>query len=375
MSRMTGIFRMKFAGGRFDEGSIPTSSLVELQRLGKIYTALAEDSWKQANPERTRVSPGFARNFELYLEDIGTGSTVPILSPRMGHSSAQQALPLTVPESLEVQRERAARRLEETFIHIVRHGRLPDDFPPSAVSLVASIFSSFNADEAPIFLDENNERFVYTQAKRAQFVNSLADEPTATSGQLAGRLGELDLDRKTARLEMFNGIPIPVSFGSEVSEDITAGLTLRGSNTVVILEGDYLIQSGTPVQMLSVDRFQVISIPGDAMGLRVRALLNEDPNGEVDPVSAAAAEAACILFGEIQDGIVGDPVVFAGEAGEVQMVWSAPRRRLTVTVDAEALVTARSLKISDPRTRGLESWSNIDDAATGIVELAKEIEL
>lgn len=351
------VLRMKFAGGRFELMALPASTLIELNRLSRIYIALAEDSWRASHTDRQRVPGGFAKRFELCVRDIAPGSTAPLLAPRDALVT-DDTLMLT--QDVNAIAPIAARRLEQAFIEIIKFNRLPNDFPSKARRDMTSVFSSFDVSEYPEFTDEAGQRYDYTQAVRSNFLNTQTSEPAVSNGRIAGRLVQLNTDKRTALLELMSGSQIAASFSPELLEDMRAGISVPEDDRFVVIEGTYRTQSGEISEILDIEEIFVLELPTSSAGRRLRELLSDDPAGEVDAISPEAAEATAQVLNGIESLKLPVPNVFPAEEGAVQLVWSGKGTRHTLEVaGADALVARRFVK--EPRERLTAQWDTIAD--------------
>lgn len=351
------VLRMKFAGGRFELTALPASTLIELNRLSRIYIALAEDSWRASHTDRQRVPGGFAKRFELCVREIAPGSTAPLLAPRDALVT-DDTLMLT--QDVNTIAPIAARRLEQAFIEIIKFNRLPNDFPPKARRDMTSVFSSFDVGEYPEFTDEAGQRYDYTQAVRSNFLNTQISEPAVSNGRIAGRLVQLNTDKRTALLELMSGSQIAASFSPELLEDMRAGISVPEDDRFVVIEGTYRTQSGEISEILDIEEIFVLELPTSSAGRRLRELLSDDPAGEVDAISPEAAEATAQVLNGIESLNLPVPNVFPAEEGAVQLVWSGRGTRHTLEVaGADALVARRFVK--EPRERLTAQWDTIAD--------------
>lgn len=356
------LLRMKFAGGRFDVGALPSSTLVELARLSRIFIAIAEDEWRQANPQRKRVPAGFARRLELGLAAVREGSAHPILVPQEDLVPAG-TLPGLAVEDIP---ERAARRIEEAFISIVKQHKLPSDFPVKAVHDMQTVFSSFDVAEYPRFWDATEQQFDYTQSVRKEFLSAMEDL-SVSAGRVSGRLYEINTNERKALMELVGGSSVPVRFNPQLAEDIKSAVSIDEDGLRVALDGTYTVRHGEISEVFDVTAVFAVGLPTTRAGQRLAELMGDDPLGEVNAISPEAAEAAAEILGRAAEQGATSPAIFPGEDGAVQLVWSNNGKRATIEIFGSDVISGRIFNRME-RSRQTFRWGSLDEMAPSLPE-------
>ena len=70
----------RVTGQRFDEHTLPVEVARDLAAYEALVIDLAKHLYKLENPKRERAPKGFAANFRLDIQEIGDGSTKPLLA-------------------------------------------------------------------------------------------------------------------------------------------------------------------------------------------------------------------------------------------------------------------------------------------------------
>lgn len=357
------VLRIKFAGGRFDLGALPSSTLVEITRLSRIFVAMAEDEWRKDYPSRKRVPAGFAKRLELSLKDVREGSTQPVLLTRDEIDVDEQVLGLQIEHDLV---QRAARRTEDAFISITTGHDLPADFPDKALHDIQMVFSSFDVAEYPRFWDASGAQYDYTQSARKEFLSAQSGDLSITNGRVSGRLFEINTNERRAEIELIGGNSVPVRFGPPLSEDMKEAVSVGQDGRHVALDGSYVTQDGRISEVFDVTAVFAVSLPRNEAGKRLAELLGDDPLGEVGAINPEAAEAAGEILRTIQIA-VGAPAIFPGEEGSVQLVWMIGTKRATIEVLGADAIIGRVFDRAD-RSRKSYEWGSIDELHSTLQE-------
>lgn len=356
------VLRIKFAGGRFDGVALPSSTLMEINRLSRIFVAMAEDEWRKEHPTRQRVPAGFAKRFELSLKAVRDGSTRPMLLTRDEIDVNEHVPGLQIEHHLV---QRAARRTEAAFISIINSHDLPDDFPSKALHDVQMIFSSFDVAEFPRFWDDSGANYDYTQATRKEFLKAQSGDLSISNGRVSGRLYEINTKERKAEIELIDGVSVPVRFSPPMSEDMKEAVSVGQDGRHVALDCSYATQDGQISEVFDVTAVYAVSLPRDAAGRRLADLLGDDPLGEVGAISPEAAEATGEILQMIHATGAAEPAIFPGDEGSVQLVWIIAHKRATIEVLGADAISGR---LFDRVTRSREtfSWHHIDDVRNAL---------
>jgi hypothetical protein len=70
---------MRLTGSRFGQPGMPVEVLPELTAYRELIVAVARELFLRRNLGRQRVPRGFTESFQLRLERVDKGSTIPVL--------------------------------------------------------------------------------------------------------------------------------------------------------------------------------------------------------------------------------------------------------------------------------------------------------
>lgn len=70
---------MRLTGSRFGQPGMPVEVLPELAAYRELVATVARELFLRRNPGRQRVPRGFTESFQLRLERVDKGSTIPVL--------------------------------------------------------------------------------------------------------------------------------------------------------------------------------------------------------------------------------------------------------------------------------------------------------
>src|SRR5690606_29672786 len=132
-----------------------------------LVIELAKYLYKLDNPKRERAPKGFAANFRLDIEDIGEGSTRPLLAVVMSG-----VLALSNSEASHF--ERARDLIAECIA--APEGRLPDQFPKELLSHFNQFGRSLRNGEALELPLPSTGNAVLTPERRKKLVLAASEE-------------------------------------------------------------------------------------------------------------------------------------------------------------------------------------------------------
>lgn len=208
----TGFSQPRFTGQRFDEHTLPVEVARDLAAYEALVIALAKHLYKLDNPKRERAPKGFAANFRLDIEDIGEGSTRPLLAVVMSG-----VLALSNSEASHF--ERARDLIAECIA--APEGRLPEQFPKELLSHFNQFGRSLRNGEALELPLPTTGHAVLTPERRKKLVLA-ANEEYEREVELQGYIGEVDWEKSTFRLRLADGsqtvVPLLAGFRDEARE-------------------------------------------------------------------------------------------------------------------------------------------------------------
>ncbi len=188
----TTFYQPRFTGERFDEHTLPVEVARDLAAYETLVIELAKHLYKQDYPERARAPKGFAANFRLDIQEIGDGSTRPLLALVMSGV-------LALPNSEATHFERARDLIAECVA--APDARLPHQFPKELLGHFNQLGRSLRDGETlelPLACDGNA---VLTPTRRKELVLA-ASEEYEREVELLGYIGEVDWEKATFRLRL-----------------------------------------------------------------------------------------------------------------------------------------------------------------------------
>ncbi len=199
----------RFTGQRFDEHTLPVEVARDLAAYEALVIDLAKHLYKLENPKRERAPKGFAANFRLDIQEIGDGSTKPLLAVVM---SGMLALSNSEPSHFERARDLIAECVAAP------EGRLPEHFPKELLSHFNQFGRSLRDGEALELPLATSGNAVLTPERRKKLVLA-ASEEYEREVELQGYIGEVDWEKSTFRLRLADNstmdVPLLPSFHDE----------------------------------------------------------------------------------------------------------------------------------------------------------------
>lgn len=182
----------RFTGQRFDEHTLPVEVARDLAAYEVLVIELAKHLYKFENPKRERAPKGFAANFRLDIQEIGDGSTKPLLVVVM---SGMLALSNSEPTHFERARDLIAECIAAP------EGRLPEQFPKELLSHFNQFGRSLRDGESLELPLATSGSAVLSPERRKKLVLA-ASEEYEREVELQGYIGEVDWEKSTFRLRL-----------------------------------------------------------------------------------------------------------------------------------------------------------------------------
>lgn len=205
-------YQPSFTGQRFDEHTLPVEVARDLAAYETLVIELAKHLYKQDHPERERAPKGFAANFRLDIQEIGEGSTKPLLALVMSG-----VLALAGGEATHF--ERARDLIAECVA--APDGRLPHLFPKELLGHFNQLGRSLRDGETLELPLASTGNAVLTPERRKQLVLA-ASEEYEREVELQGYIGEVDWEKATFRLRLADNshtiVPLLSTFHEEARE-------------------------------------------------------------------------------------------------------------------------------------------------------------
>ena len=196
----------KFEGGRFNNKSLPLNIASDLFAYEELIEDLAEYLWKKENPNRKSLPPGFTANFDLHIERIEKGSSVPILSLM---SAASLAFDAPIQDFHTKARDIVSEVVASTS------GAIPEDFPIGLLERFRKIGKSLKKDEFMLLPRAGTSSPAKLDPVRRKALVAAGEKTYRRTVPLEGSVGQIDWDHNSFRLNMSNGVhrQIPADAG------------------------------------------------------------------------------------------------------------------------------------------------------------------
>ena len=192
-----------FEGDRFHEHTLPLEFAKDLAAYGELVLELAKRLYFKEHPTRKRVPSGFDQDFNLHLDRIEDGNTLPILALVWSG--------LLLPSQNSTYFEKA-RDLIVDCIQSETEGRsLPSDIPIELFEYFDVFGRSLLPGEKISFHTPTQKIATLTPENRRSLALK-AKEFYLDSFIINGSVTELDLDKQTFRLKVDNSEAITVPF-------------------------------------------------------------------------------------------------------------------------------------------------------------------
>lgn len=209
----TEFYQPRFTGPRFDEHTLPVEVARDLAAYETLVIELAKHLYKAEHPDKQRLPKGFAANFRLDIQDIGEGSTRPVLALVMSGVLALSGGDAT---HFEKARDLIAQCVAAP------EGNLPPQFPKELLGNFNQFGRSLREGETlELPLASSTESAVLTPERRKKLVLA-ASEEYEREVELQGYIGEVDWEKSTFRLRLVDNsrmdVPLLSSFYDDARE-------------------------------------------------------------------------------------------------------------------------------------------------------------
>ena len=162
---------MTFKGARFDRANLPVAVLENIKAYQDLLLHLAEEIWRERNPERQRTPKNFRRNLSLSFSHVGDGSAVAYLKP---DNSIPSAL---LPDEFSLNYMALA---QSRFLEVARaanDNREIEGVPAKARKALKQLLSDIGREEGIEFAsytgrDSRHPRVRYSETTRDRILES-----------------------------------------------------------------------------------------------------------------------------------------------------------------------------------------------------------
>ena len=258
--RWTPVVRLRFMGGRYDDGALDAAALGEILRFQQIVALTARDLWRRRNPERGRLPRDFARRAGLRLRALESGSPVAALDSPAGALPPCEDDDRGVPGAAE-----AVDVVHGAFRAIAAGESPPEDCPRSLLPRYARLGARLSSRET-LEIDPPGKPPVRVTSRERRILRSLAAAPRLPIAEdrlgeanIAGRITSDDLRQGRRRVWLDDAHSIPVAFASEHAAIAAGALEARDSMRVHVRGEGQFAPDGSLRKILRVDELDVLS--------------------------------------------------------------------------------------------------------------------
>lgn len=325
---------LAFKGGRYDEDrrGLPVFAMAELQRYANLVSRVARSMYMQDNPQRKRAPGAFADALDLRLTRVDTGSIIPVLErPSVDPTDFAMAAAYEVYDA-------ARDIIDDTFREINESGRIPANFPMSAVGALAQFGKSLRDDEYIMLGSQSESRSVVNRQVREKLRELANLQGIEVERVLIGRITGLRSEPKHQFDLVLSGTdkrrPIEGMFVDPATFDLldgfkgyagTAPLCSVSVVTEQFANGEFDI-----IDVLAVE----VALPPEWSN-RV-AELTEIRDGWLTPATAAPTAEVIdlleLLLARWFDLGIPRPLMYPSGEGGIQLEWREPRAEIEVEI-------------------------------------------
>lgn len=256
--RWTPVVRLRFMGGRYDDGALDAAALGEILRFQQIVALTARDLWRRRNPERGRLPRDFARRAGLRLRALESGSPVAALDSPAGALPPCEDGDRGLPGAAE-----AVDVVHGAFRAIAAGESPPEDCPRSLVPRYARLGARLSPRET-LEIDPPGKPPVRVTSRERRILRSLAaahrlptTEDRLGEANIAGRITSDDLRQGRRRVWLDDERPIPVAFAPEHAAIAADALKERDSMQVHVRGEGRFAPDGALREVVRVDELDV----------------------------------------------------------------------------------------------------------------------
>lgn len=204
---------MRLTGSRFGQAGMPVEVLPELAAYRDLIVTVARELFLSRNPGRQRVPRGFAESFQLRLERVDKGSAIPVLE----RVSTEVNLFPDIDDFFAESRD----AVQAAILSVASSGRLPEDFPPTALSEFSKFGRTLRAGE---FIELSSSTLSrparYSAAVRRILVGSKARSYLQETS-VDGMITEVNSERSSFLLRTGPQL-VPCTFEGELFESVVS---------------------------------------------------------------------------------------------------------------------------------------------------------
>ncbi len=341
--------RLRLTGARFNEGSVPVETLVELAAYRELVVGVAQELFRERNPDRQRIPRGFADRLQLRLRTVEQGSAMPVLE-----RAYETAMLLAPPDEFTEARD----LIEEAVAAVAGEQTLPEVFPRKALVLFNRFGQTLRDDEGiEMRRGTSLSGPTYTRAIRRSLV---LHQKTTYQDDISdiGWISEIDAMhmRCLVRLQSGPSAAVPAPLDEVTFAPVKDAMEPNGEGAAVRISGTGVFDVDR--RLLRFDSIHEVSTldDGDDVATLDRRLdeLSRLAEGWLDgegvPPDTVVLQRARTVLRDLLNFDVPRPRVFATPEGGVQAEWTVESHEISVTFEPDGSLYAISVNVASGQT-------------------------
>ena len=330
--------RIRFSGGRFDAGIVPTNVLASLDHLAKL---IAETAWQEYSAERgsKRGKGRFNEAMALGLAKIEAGSTVATICPMPSYDS------LPGFDLFELWRQRGVEKVHSAVAAAEHNDDPTEVLEPKLLAMFNDIVPDLNVGETvgfPATVGESAEYASLTYDARERIVDASKSTTLVKPGEVYAYVTEIN--KRTRRFEIKaaggslhrNIAYQPTDFNTLHDSWASYRRELGVGNPVRIVGDLELTHQGQIRGVKSVATVQEID-PLDVRArlLHISGLQDGWYDGKGSRYSRAYLDSLADRFNDWYPSDLPNPAIFPHADGTIGCEWSLNKGECNLVVNPE----------------------------------------
>jgi hypothetical protein len=314
-----------FQGNRFLEHSLPIEFAKDLAAYGDLVLEVAKYLYFKDHPDRKRVPKGFDDEFNLHLDRIEEGSTLPVLA------LVTAGMLVHVPNHNTTYFEKARDTVVEWVEQASSGQNVPNDVPPELFEYFNVFGRSLQPGESIKLSTPTRREGVLTPESR-KVLALRAKNVYEDNFVINGSVSELDLDKNTFRLKVDGADPLTVPFDSSKWKLFRDALGMSLWRATVKGTGEFNRENELQ-KIISTEQIQVV--PNYAVVSQfeeLRGLRDGWCHAQSKAPNAALLEWAAGQVEESYPAELGLPLIASSPEGNLFIEWTGISKRVSAEI-------------------------------------------
>ena len=247
MKEWAHVVSLVFEGGPYDDHALDAAALQEILKYHKIVSETAKSLWYRDHPERERAPVGFAEQVNLYLTQIGKGSTQAVME-----SPADKGIFNDPYHYLKV----GVNLTHEVYQAVEEDLPLPNQLLKSLVPRYQDLGTSLKEGQS-LKIDIPGLKATKITATTSQKLEAFAKSAYADFIDITGKVLEVDVRRGRYEIWIDDRTSVKANFNKDQEREVTLALHDHQETELhVIGKGDF-DDTGRPFRITQVDFLEV----------------------------------------------------------------------------------------------------------------------